>query len=77
MKNEVSEKVKEIIAEEMGIDKDEIGENDNLIEELGVSSMEMFEIVDQVEQEFGVEVDLENSKPNSINELVDYLNKND
>lgn len=77
MKNEVSEKIKEIIAEEMGIDKDEIGENDNLIEELGVSSMEMFEIVDQVEQEFGVEVDLENSKPSSINELVDYLNKND
>lgn len=71
----VLEKVKGIIANQLGIDENEITEEKTLIEDLGVDSLEIFEIVMSLEEEFDMEIpneDIENIK--TVGEVVSYIN---
>lgn len=71
----VLEKVKGIIANQLGIDENEITEGKTLIEDLGVDSLEIFEIVMSLEEEFDMEIpneDIENIK--TVGEVVSYIN---
>lgn len=71
----VLEKVKGIIANQLGIDENDITEEKTLIEDLGVDSLEIFEIVMSLEEEFDMEIpneDIENIK--TVGEVVSYIN---
>lgn len=50
-------KVKEIIAEQLGIDANTITENSKVIADLGADSLDIVELVMALEDEFGVSVD--------------------
>ena len=49
------EKMKEIIAEQLGVEEDEITLDTSFKEDLGVDSLDLFELVMALEEEFGVE----------------------
>lgn len=51
----VFEKIKSIIAEQIGIEEETIKE-DTSFEDLGVDSLDLFQIIISVEEEFGVEI---------------------
>lgn len=65
------EKVKELLAEHLDIDTDEITE-ETTFEDLGVDSLDTVEIMMEMEDEFGIEI-----KPaevgKSVKELVAYI----
>ena len=65
------EKVKELLADHLEIDTDEITE-DTTFEDLGVDSLDTVEIMMEMEDEFGIEI-----KPaeagKSVKELVAYI----
>jgi len=70
----VLEKVKNIIVDQLGIDEEEVKLEANLIDDLGVDSLEIFEIVMSLEDEFGIEIpneDIEGIK--TVKEIVDYI----
>lgn len=59
----MTEKIIELTAAHLGIDEESISENASFKEDLGVDSLDLFELVMELEEEFGIEIpseDLEN-----------------
>jgi len=70
------EEIREIIADQIGIDAGEIKETSSFKEDLGIDSLDLFEIVMQLEEKYDVEIDsneLEDVK--TIKDVIEFLNK--
>lgn len=68
------ERVKEIIEEKLGLDGVEITENTSFKDDLGVDSLDLFELVMALEDEFGTEIpseDLENLT--TVGAVISYI----
>ena len=50
------EKVKELVAEQLGIAKDTVTVESNIIEDLGADSLDVIEMLMTLEEEFGVTI---------------------
>ena len=50
------EKLKEVIAEVLSVDPDEIGEDSTFMDDLGADSLDIFQIIMGLEEEFGIEI---------------------
>ena len=50
------EKIQEIIAEEMDLDKDSITPESTFVEDLGADSLDVIQIVIKIESEFDIEI---------------------
>ena len=70
------EKIKEIIAESLGTDISTLTEETSFKEDLGADSLDLFELVMALEEEFSVEIpteDLEEIK--TIGDVEAYIQK--
>lgn len=70
------EKVKEIVAESLGADIETITEETTFKEDLGADSLDLFEMVMALEEEYSVEIptdDLE--KILTVGDVIAYLDK--
>lgn len=72
----IFEKVKSIIAEELGIEIDEIKLESNLTDDLGADSLDAIELIMAVEEEFDVQID-DNEATNIklVSDIVNHLEK--
>jgi acyl carrier protein len=52
----VSDRVKDIIAEHLGVDRDKVTEDANFIDDLGADSLDTIELAMRFEDEFGCEI---------------------
>ena len=71
----VFEKIREIIAEQTGEDVEEITLETNVKEDLDADSLDLFQIINDIEDEFDVSVE----DPESIvtvQDAVDFVEKN-
>ncbi|MFD3155421.1 acyl carrier protein [Haloimpatiens sp. FM7330] len=71
----IFEKIKNIIAEQLSLDENEIKLESTFTDDLGVDSLEIFEIVMSLEDEFGIEIpneDIEEMK--KVEDIVKYIN---
>ena len=50
------EKIKEIVADQLGIDAEDIKLESNFKEDLEADSLDLFELVMSLEEEYGVEI---------------------
>lgn len=70
----IFEKVKEIIAEELGIELDEIKMESDLTEDLGADSLDAIELIMEIESQFDVEIaDSDATKIKQVSDIVEYL----
>ncbi len=70
----IFEKVKDIIAEELGIEADDIKLDSDLSEDLGADSLDAIELIMEIESQFDIEIaDSEATKIKSVQDIVDYL----
>lgn len=70
----VESKVKEIIAEQLGISEDEITLDSSFVEDLGADSLDIVEVVMAVEEEFELEMpDSDAEKLENVQDLVEYI----
>jgi len=70
----ILEKIKEIIAEELGIEKDEIKLESDLTDDLGADSLDAIELIMAIEEEFDVDIpDGEATKIKGVSDIVSYL----
>lgn len=67
------DKVKEIIADELGVSEDEIT-MDTTFEDLGADSLDLFQIINTLEEEFDIEFDNdESSEIKTVGDAVEYV----
>lgn len=68
------EKVKEIVADSLGADVDELTLETSFSEDLHADSLDLFEMVMSFEDEFGKEIPSEDlEKLKTLGDVVDYL----
>lgn len=65
------DRVKKVLAEHLEIDENEISESTTL-EDMGVDSLDAVEIIMELEDEFGIEIQAEDAGK-SVKEFVDYI----
>ena len=75
---EIFERVKEVIGEQLGIeDIETITMETTFIEDLGADSLDMVEMLMNLEDEFGVSIpDEEAGNIKTVKNLVDFVEKN-
>jgi len=74
MADNIEKEVKEMLAQLTGLDASEIGDTDDLIEDLGIDSLKVIEIATQLERTYKVTVkDSELAKLRKVNEAVEFL----
>ena len=68
------EKMKEIIAEQLGVDEDEILPETSFKEDLGADSLDLFELTMALEEEYVVEIPAEELESiETVNDVIEYL----
>ncbi|MBU0693979.1 MAG: acyl carrier protein [Candidatus Omnitrophica bacterium] len=68
------EKIKEIIAEQLGVKKEEIKPESSFIDDLGADSLDTVEVVMALEEEFGIEIpDEDAEKITTVGEAIKYI----
>jgi acyl carrier protein len=75
MSANIEQKVKNIIAEQLGVGEDEIKTTSSFIEDLGADSLDIVELVMAMEEEFEVEIpDEEAENIKTVADAVNYVN---
>jgi acyl carrier protein len=74
--DKVLDKVAEIIAEQLGVDKAEVKADASFTDDLGADSLDIVELVMALEEEFGMEIpDEDSEKIVKVKDAVDYIKK--
>ncbi len=74
MSANIEQKVKSIIAEQLGVGEDEIKPTSSFIEDLGADSLDIVELVMAMEEEFEVEIpDEEAENIKTVQDAVNYV----
>lgn len=72
----IEERVKKIVAEQLGVKEEEIQISASFVEDLGADSLDTVELVMALEEEFDTEIpDEEAEAITTVQLAVDYINK--
>ncbi len=70
------EKIKEVVAEQLGVDVTELTEETSLKDDLNADSLDLFQIIMSLEEEFGIEIPTEDTESiGTIGDIEKYLSK--
>lgn len=68
------EKLREMIAENLGVDADKVTETTSFKEDLEADSLDLFELIMSVEEEFGVEIPTEDTEQfKTVGDVIKYI----
>ncbi len=71
----IEQRVKKIVAEQLGVNEAEIKNESSFLDDLGADSLDMVELVMALEDEFETEIpDEEAEKITTVQQAVDYIN---
>ena len=71
---DAGQKVKSIIAEQLGVKIEEVTDTASFVDDLGADSLDTVELVMALEEEFGIEIpDEEAEKMTSVGEAIRYV----
>lgn len=69
-----NERIYEIIAEQLNVDREGLTEATVLTDELGADSLDLFQIIMALEEEYSIEIPTEDAEGiHSIGDIVTYL----
>lgn len=69
-----NERIYEIIAEQLNVDREGLTEETVLTDELGADSLDLFQIIMALEEEYSIEIPTEDAEGiHSIGDIVTYL----
>lgn len=74
MASQVAQRVREIIAEQLGMNEEDVTPEANFIEDLGADSLDIVELIMAMEEEFEIEIpdeDAENLL--TVQQTIDYI----
>lgn len=68
------EKLKKVIAEVLNVDPDEISMDSTFVDDLGADSLDVFQIIMGIEEEFDIEIPAEKAeKITTVEEAVEMI----
>ncbi len=68
------DKIKKVVAEQLNIDESKVTAEASFKDDLGADSLDLFEMVMALEEEFGVEIPTEDlEKIATVNDVAKYL----
>ena len=74
MSDDISSKVKKIVADHLGIDEAKVSEEASFIDDLGADSLDTVELVMAFEEEFEIEIpDDAAEKIQTIKDAIDFI----
>jgi acyl carrier protein len=72
----IAERVKQIVAEQLGVDEDQVTNEASFMEDLGADSLDTVELVMALEEEFDIEISDEDAeKIQTVQDAVDYISE--
>ncbi|MFQ5550366.1 MAG: acyl carrier protein [Gemmatimonadales bacterium] len=74
--SDVEQKVKDIIAEELGVEMEKLAEDASFMEDLGADSLDTVELVMAFEKEFDIDIpDEDAEKLRTVGDALKYLHE--
>jgi acyl carrier protein len=71
-----TEKVKDIIEKELGVEREKLVDSASFIDDLGADSLDIVELVMEFEKEFNIDIpDEEAEKLRTVGDAIGYLNE--
>ncbi|MFZ5475962.1 MAG: acyl carrier protein [Myxococcota bacterium] len=71
---EIVRRVKDLIAESLGVNPTEVVPDASFIDDLGADSLDIVELVMAIEKEFGIEIpDEDAEKISTVQDAIDYI----
>jgi acyl carrier protein len=75
-RNEMQKKIMDIIANQLGVDKEMVTPEANVVDDLGADSLDVVELVMALEEAFDLEIpDEEAEKIRTVKDIIEYLGK--
>jgi acyl carrier protein len=72
------DKIKAIVAEQLGVDEAEITEEASFVDDLGADSLDTVELVMALEEEFGIEIpDEDAEKIGTVKDAIKYIEEHE
>ncbi len=72
----VKERVVDIVAEQLGVDKDRVKDDAQFINDLGADSLDIVELVMELEEEFDINIpDDAAEKIQTVGQAIEYIEK--
>ena len=72
----VMERVRDIVAEQLGVDKDKISAETSFVNDLGADSLDTVELVMELEEEFDINIpDDAAEKIQTVGQAIEYIEK--
>ncbi len=73
----IEQRVKKIVAEQLGVNEADIKIDSSFVDDLGADSLDTVELVMALEEEFECEIpDEEAEKITTVQQAIDYINNN-
>lgn len=71
---EIDNKVRDIIAEQLGIAEDDISAASSFVDDLGADSLDLVELMMAVEEEFEIDISDEDAEQlETVQELIEFI----
>ena len=72
----VSDRVMDIVADQLGYDRDKITKDTEFVKDLGADSLDVVELIMELEQNFDITIpDEEAEKIQKVGEAIDYIER--
>ncbi len=74
MTEDIAAKIKNIIAESLGVDINEVTDNASFVNDLGADSLDTVELIMALEEQFGIEIpDEDAEKMQTVGQAIEYI----
>ena len=71
----IEEKVKAIIVDKLGVEESQVTPEASFTADLHADSLDTVELIMEFESQFGIEIDVDTQKINTVQDVIDYIEK--
>ena len=71
--SDTGDKVREIIADELGVEMEKVTDDAAFVEDLGADSLDLTELLMALEEEYQIDIDDEANEIQTVGDAVNYI----